>query len=217
MAKSKILKIAILDDELDDGIIYMNAYQNLVDFNQPKKENVRTFSKIIPFLDMAQTADFIFIDFGRVGNFTSGRLYDNYSQIFKFAEEHPSKIITFVLTMPWNYYKDYDIFQLLNVEYFDISDSGPQIANRVIRWLFDNVVHDLFTKDWLNLQEQEEYIPKLKKSDAMKIAGYLYDCSLLKTYWPINTYRCLIKDWYLRAHTARMKIRKNRGANSECT
>jgi hypothetical protein len=194
--KNKILKVVILDDELDDGLIYMNAYQNLVDFNQPKKENVKTFNEISPFLEAAQTANFIFIDFGMVGNFTNGNLYDAYSRLFKFAEEHPSKTITFVLTMPWNYYKDYDIFQLPNIEHFDISDSNWKIANMTVQWLFDNAVHDLFTKEWRNLQEQGKYIPKLKKEDAVSIFRYLYNDSSASGRKGVEWYREMIGDWY---------------------
>jgi hypothetical protein len=194
--RNKTLRIAILDDELEDGLIYWYAYRNFIDLGQPKKENARVFNTVIPFLESARTADFIFADFGMLDDFVHGNLRDVYSLVSKFAEEHPRKIVTFILTMPWNYYKDYDIFELPNVEHIDISEGNWRIADRIVRWLFDNAVHDLFTKDWGNLQEQLDYIPRLKKTDAVRIVRNLYGDPSMSDRGNMNWYRKLIEDWY---------------------
>jgi hypothetical protein len=166
------MEIVILDDMGKRSPIYYACTEN-TEWKQPKEQDVFVTDDALLFIKEAEPADFLFADPGELGNYRDCN--SAHRLLFNFMIEHPSKLLTFVMRLPLKYYQGIPIFELTNVDTIDSSLSSWWIAKKISEWLFKNAPIDLFTKDWVNIQEIEEYLPKLGIKVALQVYSQLYD------------------------------------------
>jgi hypothetical protein len=199
------MKIIILDDMEKESSIYFSC-TNVPEWGQPREKDVVATHDIVTFIREAETADFLFADPGELGSI-GNTVYETHRLLFNFMVEHPSKLLTFVMHIPVQYYQGITIFELPNVETIDISLSSWWIAKKMAEWLFTNAPLDLFTKDWVNIQEIEEYLPRLGIKTARQVYSQLYGSSIFPSDLPKHRIIDCIHNYYKERWRSEMKRR----------
>jgi hypothetical protein len=108
--------VLILSDD-PEGLIYLPIFTYLCGLEDTASGgdaagHIRVVGDIANFFDQARGFDYRFVDFGCVGGgWRYSRGFTDRGGIFNmayFLRENPSLDIWFILTMDWEYYKDYD-------------------------------------------------------------------------------------------------------------
>jgi hypothetical protein len=199
------VKIVILDGMGKQSPIY-HACTGITEWRQPKERDVIITDDPLLFTKEAEMADFLFADPGELGD-THCVIRSADRLLFDFMTEHPSKTLSFVMRFPVQYYQSMIIFKLVNVDTINSNLSDWWIAKKLAKWLFKNAPLDLFTKDWTNLQEIEEYLPRLGMKTARRVYSQLYDGSEVPKDFPKHHLINLIRSYYKDRWRTEMKLR----------
>jgi hypothetical protein len=199
------MKIVILDDMGKQSPIYYACTKN-TEWKQPEEQDVIVTDDPLFFINESETANFLFADPGELGSINC-EIRTAHRLLLDFMVEHPSKVLTFVMHLPIQYYQNAIIFKLANVDTISSSLSDWWIAKKMARWLFKNAPLDLFTKDWTNIQEIEEYLPKLGIKVARQVYSQLYDGRSTPKDFPKHHLINRIRNYYKNRWQIEMKRR----------
>jgi hypothetical protein len=200
------MKIVILDDMEKESSIYFTC-THFYEWKQPREKDIIATHDILTFIQEAETADFLFADPGELGSIVSDKVYEAHRLLFDFMVDRPSKLLTFVMHLPVQYYQGITIFELMNVETIDSGLINWWVAKKISEYLFKNAPLDLFTKDWTNLQEIEEYLPKLGIKIARQVYSQLHDGRIVPNNFSRRHLINRIRNYYKERWHAEMKRR----------